>query len=134
MHEQVTAASSAYLDLTWKIGTLYWASSQCLAKSQAEAGVRIFTESANRLKDTLGKRNGDRPLTEWNSLYLDNADKVFDVARIYLEEAGKIGVEAAQVLDEYASLVAKQAKEIAENQSTLNDAVEKGVGKTRKAA
>lgn len=53
MYEEMTAASTSYVDMTWQVAALYWGNSQRLAKLQTEAGVRLFTESADRLKDTF---------------------------------------------------------------------------------
>ncbi|MGH8726723.1 MAG: hypothetical protein ACREV9_00880 [Burkholderiales bacterium] len=133
MYQQVAAASQAYLDMTWKIGALYWGSSQRFAKLQSEAGVRLFTDNADKVKETLSKRNGNQSMPDWNSLYLGNANKVFDIARSYLDEVARMQTEAAQVIDDYASIMAKQAREGAENFSITNEAAEKGSAKTRKA-
>lgn len=134
MYEQITAASNAYLDLTLKIANLCWGSSQRLAKLQTETGVRIFTESADSLKDTLIKHNGDQSLPEWNSLYINSANKVFDITRNYLEEVNKMRAEVAQVMDTYANVVAQQISENTDHLSSDMHHAEKSPTKTRKAA
>ncbi|MGI9045907.1 MAG: hypothetical protein ACR2FI_03785 [Burkholderiales bacterium] len=134
MYEAMTAASNSYLDMTWQVAGLCWGSSQRLTNLQAEAGVRLFAESADRMKNTLSKRNGDQSLKEWNALYLNNATKVYDMTCQSLDEVKKVGAEIAQVIDDYAETVTQQARQATDDLSANARDKEKGSEKTRKSA
>lgn len=134
MYEAMTAASNSYLDMTWQVATLYWGSSQRLAKLQTEAGVRLFTEGADNVKDTLSKKNGDQSIAEWNALYVNNATKVFDIACQSLDEVKKVQADVAQIIDHYAEAVTQQARQNTDDLSARVRDVERGSAKTRKSA
>lgn len=134
MYEEMTAAGDSYLDMTWQVAALYWGSSQRLARLQTEAGVRLFTESADSLKNALSKKNGDQSITDWNALYLTNATKVFDITCQSLDEVKKVRAEVAQVIDHYAEAVTQQTRHNADDLSARIHDTEKGSAKTRKSA